>query len=126
MHPVEVFKEGAVCYLGGVVDDLESFCVCFSKVRKLTMGELEWELGKYGEQRKEMRGKGHTTSTTGTNTPITRTLRITTNITHLRLIQTLSLKFLPEHMFDAPEATCCEGCFRGCDVGGDRGIGGKG
>ena len=91
MHFVEEFEELAVCDLGWVVGHLKGFCICcFQTVSRVSLGN-----GR--EQR--------TASPSRADSPITRALRITPNISHPRIIKSLPLKFLSKHMFNAPETS---------------------
>ena len=107
MHLVEELYELAVGYLGRVVGYLESFCIYFPLA--LVSFEAHRILGKL------------TTSSPRTHSAIIRILRITPNITHSRIVQSLPLELFPEHMLNAPKAASCDRRFGGAFGSSQRG-----
>ena len=70
----------------------------------------------------------HTSRLPQANGPVTRTIRVATDIPHLRIQQPLALKRLAEQVLDAPEAAGGDGAFLrvGGEVGGGAAFGVEG
>ena len=65
------------------------------------------------------REEGHTACPPGAHGPVTRILRITTDIPHPRIVQSFPFELLAEHVLDAPETARCYGRFLGAGGAGD-------
>ena len=102
MHLVEEREEGFVREGGGVVGDLEGFGVWRAMLARYAHRFIHSLKG--GERRL-------TACSTRTNSPITRIIRIATNVADPRIQQAFPIEILAEEMFDAPETSSCYGTF---------------
>jgi hypothetical protein len=92
VHAIEVFEQFAVGDLLRIEHELTSFCIC-----GITMSAMHCKPDELVIR---------TSSPSRAYSTIARILRITSNVSYPRIVETFILEVFPVHMLHAPKTTC--------------------